>query len=196
MLEVYKQDPEKKVRRKAFESLGFSARKEVVGLIDKEYLSNDNGWKASALFAMGRSADNRWNDRILQSIEDDNLEIRTEAIRAAGQLEIRAARKPLLDLLKFPYDLDLETRSITIWSLSQIGGNKVRKRIEKILEDTDDEDEIIFIEKALENLEFTEAHPEMDLFSIQSPEDLDEDVQEDLDPDDLFEGDDEDETDE
>ena len=64
------------------------------------------------------------------------------------------------------FDLDVDIRSTTIWSLSQIGGKKVRKVIQKILEETDDEEEIIFIENALENLEFSESFPDLNIMNI------------------------------
>ena len=119
-------------------------------------------WKASALFAMGRSADPRWKNDILENISEDNPEIQAEAIRAAGQLELRNARPALLELLKNHFELDIDLRSIIIWSLSQIGGKNVRKTLERILEETDDDDEALFIDNALENLDFTESFPELE----------------------------------
>ncbi len=167
---VFDKDPQVQVRRKALESLGYSSRKEVVKIIQKSYENELPEWKASALFAMGRSADPRWKNDILENISQDNPEIQAEAIRAAGQLELRNARPALLELLKEPFELDIDLRSIIIWSLSQIGGKNVRKTLERILEETDDDEEALFIDNALENLDFTESFPELDMLAIRTDE--------------------------
>ncbi len=182
---IFNNDPQDQVRRKALESLGYSSRKEVIKIIQKSYENELPEWKASALFAMGRSADPRWKNDILENIGEDNPEIKAEAIRAAGQLELRNARPVLLELLKEPFELDIDLRSIIIWSLSQIGGKNVRKTLERILEQTDDDDEALFIDNALENLGFTESFPELDILSVRTDElageeELDEYLSEDI----------------
>src|SRR3990172_4774112 len=57
LLAVANGTDESRVRRRALESLGYSSRTEVQTLIDSAYRREDPAWKASALFAMGRSAD-------------------------------------------------------------------------------------------------------------------------------------------
>lgn len=195
---IFENDPQDQVRRKALESLGYSSRREIVRMIQKSFDQEQPEWKASALYAMGRSADPRWKIDILENISNENLEIKAEAIRAAGQLELHSARPALLELLENPYDLDFELRSIIIWSLSQIGGKKVRKTIERILQDTDDDDELLFIENALENLGFTESFPVLDIFTVGTDQVTgDEEVDEYLSDDSLSnDGDYEDEDDE
>ena len=167
---IFDNDHQVQVRRKALESLGYSSRKEVIRVIQKSYENELPEWKASALFAMGRSADPRWKNYILENISEDNPVIKAEAIRAAGQLELRNARPALLELLKEPFELDFDLRSIIIWSLSQIGGKNVRKTLERILEETEDDDEALFIDNALENLDFSESFPELDMLEIHSDE--------------------------
>ena len=165
---IFENDPQVQVRRKALESLGYSSRMEVFRIIQKSFDQEQPEWKASALYAMGRSADPRWKNIILENINEDNPEIKAEAIRAAGQLELRTARPALLELLMEPFDLDIDLRSITIWSLSQIGGKKVRKILERILKETDDDEEALFIENALENLGFKESFPELDMLAVRT----------------------------
>jgi HEAT repeat protein len=174
LLWIFNNDPQVQVRRKALESLGYSSRKEVIKIIQKSYENELPEWRASALFAMGRSADPRWKNYILENISEDNPEIKAEAIRAAGQLELRHARPALLELLKEPFELDSDLRSIIIWSLSQIGGKNVRKTLERILAETDDDDEALFIDNALENLDFSESFPELDMLAVRSDEIADE----------------------
>ncbi len=152
------------VRRRALESLGFSGREEVVPLIQQAYRSNDIEWQASALFAMGHSVDARWEQAILDRLDADDMEIQLEAVRAAGQLELPSARETLLQLLDHPADLDEEVRMAAAWSLSQIGGEDVRPRLEKLQEETEDEDEADYIEMAIDNLAFTEDLPGFGMF--------------------------------
>jgi hypothetical protein len=50
-----------------------------------------------------------------------------------------------------------EIRMAAIWSLSKIGGEKVRDTLEKLLDESEDDEETDMLEDALENLEFTEG---------------------------------------
>ena len=56
-----------------------------------------------------------------------------------------------------------------IWSLSEIGGEGVRDKLEELLDAEPDEELEEFLEEALENLDFTEGISMFDLL------DLDED---------------------
>jgi hypothetical protein len=141
------------VQRRALESIGFSSRKEVPGLIEKAYTSEDMDWVISSLFAMGRSANSRWYPRVLKMLIHPHPGVRAEAAGAAGELEIKASRPALVELLE---DADFDVRMAAIWSLSQVGGQAVRKALERSLETTEDDEEADQIEKALENLDFAE----------------------------------------
>lgn len=172
------------VRRRALEALGYSSRKEVVGLIEQAYASPDMDWLVTALFAMGRSANPRWNPQVLKMLTHKRPAVRAEAASAAGELEIKGAVPKLLELLE---DGDTDVRMASIWALSQIGGEGVRSALEELLEITEDEDEANQIDNALENLDFTEEMRDLALLEI--PEDGD-------DPDDSSENDYDDELDE
>lgn len=156
------------VRRRALESVGFSSREETVPLIEKAYLHKDTGWVASALFAMGRSMDSRWEKEVMGNLDSSDPELSFEAIRAAGKMEIQAARPRLLKMLTRYDELDEDVRGAVIWSLSEIGGEGVRKKLESLLEELDDDDEVEFLEEALENLEFTEDFKLVGMFDIET----------------------------
>jgi hypothetical protein len=173
------------VRRKALEALGFSSRPEVTGLIEYAFSSMDDDWVASALFAMGRSADNRWAGDVLRMLDDENALIRLEAARAAGELEIKRAGKKLVELLD---DADVDVRAAAIWSISQIGGEGAAETLDVLLEDNEDEEEIALLEEALDNLAFNEGLGSFDLFDFDE-DDLNELIEfevDDLDSDDLI----------
>jgi HEAT repeat protein len=155
------------VRRRALEALGFSSRKEVIPLIEKAYASSDLDWLMTALFAMGRSANPRWNQQVLKMLTHTRPAIRAEAAGAAGELDIKAAVPRLLELLE---DVDHDVRMASIWSLSQLGGEGVRAALEKLQETTDSDAEAEQIENALENLDFTEEMKDLALLEIAEDE--------------------------
>ncbi|MBE0695734.1 MAG: HEAT repeat domain-containing protein [Anaerolineaceae bacterium] len=156
------------VRRRALESLGFSGRKEVPSLIRMAYENGDISWLASALFAMGRSADESWAPEVLRMLRHQQTSVQLEAIRAAGELTLDSARRPILLLLDDEL-LDSEIRAAIYWSLSKIGGDDVRETLEEHLEQTEDDEEAEIIEDALENLDFTE---ELNMFEMLDLDDL------------------------
>jgi HEAT repeat protein len=157
LLKVYQSADKPVVRQRALESLGYSGLEEVVSLVETAIASPDKDWQACALFAMGRSADERWENEIISRLEHPEPEIRLEAVRAAGLLSLDSARLPLLDILEAGDEEEAELRSTAIWSLSQIGGEQVRETLENLAEQTEDEDEADYLEEALDNLNFTEG---------------------------------------
>ena len=165
LLDVLDADVDPLVQRRALESLGYSSRLEVADLIESAYQGGEPDWVASALFAMGRSADDRWAPIVIEHLQDTNPDLSREAARAAGELELSEALFGLLDLLE---DDDSEVRLAAAWSLSQIGGRESADALESLLERSDDEDEIDLIENALENLAFTEELGELNLLDFST----------------------------
>ena len=153
LLRVTTGSDESLVRRHALEALGFSSREEVPPLIEAAYASKDKDWLATALCAIGHSADERWKDKILARLDDQRPDVRIEAIAAAGELELQEATKPLLRTLRDDND---DARVAAIWALSQIGGEGVQEALEALFELTEDENEAELLENALDNLFFTE----------------------------------------
>ncbi|HTP02689.1 MAG TPA: HEAT repeat domain-containing protein [Anaerolineales bacterium] len=157
------------VRRNALESLGFSSRPEVATLIESAYRRENPDWQASALFAMGRSFDERWEEPVLSRMLDENPLIRLAAVEAAGELRLASARTMLFKVLE-DEDED-EITSAAIWSLSQVGGEDARVYIENLLDLAEEEEDIDFLEEALDNIEFTDELSRFDLLSIDPDED-------------------------
>ncbi len=154
------------VRRRAVESLGYSSNERVIPLIESAFETGEEEWVGSAVLAMGRSLDSRWAPDVLLSMRSHSPSIRLIAVTAAGQLELQSARQPLLEMLEDQDQLPDAVRRAVIWSLSQIGGEDVGAALEHLLQFTEDEQEIEFLENALENLEFTEGFPIFDLMEI------------------------------
>ena len=161
-----------RVRRVALESLGYSSRSEVITLIESAFHRSEPAWQASALVAMGRSADDRWEDEITRSLVHVDDRIRTAAVQAAGELSLQAARPILLKMLGEEEDATI--LSAVIWSLSQIGGEDVRTYLENLLDQLEDDEQIAFLEEALDNLAFTEDLERFDLLAFDPDGELSE----------------------
>lgn len=163
LLRLIESDEPPKVRRCALESMGYSGRPEVPGLINDAFTTGEKDWMASALLAMGRSIDERWEEPVMQMLDNKFPSLRAEAARAAGELELKEAVPRLIELLD---DSDEAVRRASMWSLSQIGGEGVREAMEELLVEVDEEEEIKLLESALDNLSFTEDTQSFTLFDF------------------------------
>ncbi len=161
-------DDQPLVRRNAIEALGYSSRPEVVTLIESAFRRLDPDWQASALFAMGRSSDDRWEEQVLSRLMDESPRVRLAAVEAAGGLSLSSAHTILIRMLEEEEEDDIV--SAAIWSLSQIGGEDARVYIENLLDLTDDDEQIQFLEDALDNLAFTEDLSRFDLLAFDPDE--------------------------
>jgi HEAT repeat protein len=154
------------VRRRAVESISYSGQAGVREIIEAAYYDDDEKMQASALFAMGRSADLYWRELLLQELDSPNPELRFEAARACGELEISLA-VPHLSQRVFD-DVDREVQEAAVWALGRIGSREARETLEACYE-SDDE---VLSQAAADALD------EMDLFSevvtIPLYEDFDE----------------------
>lgn len=169
LLEVFNGEDDPVVRRRALEALGFSSRDEVPVLIESAFKRQDPDWQASAIFAMGRSNDERWADHVLRMLASEIQRVRLAAVQAAGELALKLARPILLRLLD--EELDEAIAGAAIWSLSQIGGEDVRIYLQNLLDNVEDDDEqIAFLEEALDNLSFTEDLASFDLLAFDADE--------------------------
>jgi len=162
------------IRRHALESLGFSSSQDVVGHIKDAFESNKTYWVSSALIAMGRSFDSHWEKNVLSVFDHPSPDIRIEAIKAAGELELSNAKKILIDFLN---DDDSEIRMAAILALSKIGGSGLAGIFQNILENTSDEDELEIIENAMEILAFNQSLGFPDLSPSEDKSDYDSNSQ-------------------
>jgi HEAT repeat protein len=162
------------IRQRATESLGFSSRREVPELIEIAFNTQEEEWMSSALTAMGRTYDQRWHPTVLKMLDHPAPRVRYEAIRAAGELEISAAKQSLLAFLQGE---EREIFLAAVWALSQIGGEDLQKVFEELLAAAESDEEADLIEEALDNLVFNES------ISLHDSLDFDEDYQDDFDDD-------------
>lgn len=124
------------VRRRALESLAYSTQDYVHGLIDEAYQDDDDGLRVSAVFAMGRSADLRWENIVLSELDSSDNGMRFEATRASGELELADA---VPELIGFLQEDDIELRDSAVWALGRIGGPEARRALQACVESTDED---------------------------------------------------------
>ena len=173
LISVMRSEENSVLQKHTLESLGYSSREDVFNIIEASFERADPTWTAAALLAMGRSHDNRWDDDVVSKLLDPDPRIRFAAVEAAGELSIQEASPIILQMLEDEEEDD-DVLTAAIWTLSQIGGEDARIYLVNLIESTDDEDLVAYLEDALENLDFNE---EIDKFNLLE---LDEDDLEDL----------------
>jgi len=141
------------VRRRALESLGNSSAPGVYEIIADAYDSTDPEVRASAIFAMGRTCDrDRWGETVRRELSSTDDMIRYEAVRAAGELELRQS---VTTLHNMALNDNGEIRKAAIWSLGEIGGPQAQRylsTIAEIVEETSGDAELEeLILEAIEN---------------------------------------------
>jgi len=172
LLQAANDERSARLQRAALESLGYSTRPEVYKLIENAFKRPDTHWTASALLAISRSLDTRYQDQVLIGLHHEDSQVRLLAVQAAGELGLKTARQPLLTMLE--EEEDDEVMEAVIWSLSQIGGEDVRAYLQTMLDAAEDDDQIEFISDALTNLSFTEDMEGFDLMAYDPDDELHE----------------------
>lgn len=158
------------VRRRALESAGYACTPETAEALDAAYYQGDERLRLSAIVAMGRSCDRRWQELILAELESSSAAMRYEAALAAGELMLRAA-VPILGRLMA--DHDSQVRDATIWALGQIGGPQSKRLLLDAYEGADEDTQAV-LEEALAEHALSEGRIEFPLYDIR---DKDEDEQ-------------------
>jgi HEAT repeat protein len=171
LLEAVNLDPDGLVQSRALESVGFSSRSEIPAMVEKAFAAEDPKMKSSALIAMGRSMDSRWEPTVLKMMNNTLPGIRAEAARAAGEIEMKDAVPTLIELTT---DSEENVRSAAIWSLSQIGGERARNSLQRLFQEADDDQEADFLESALDNIAFTDGMQPFSLIDINDDESEDD----------------------
>lgn len=182
---VYDQEEDLDVRRRALESLAYAGEPAVRDLIEAAYYHSDTRMQVSALFAMGRSADQSWEPFILAEFQSPDPELRYEAALAAGELELITAVRYLSDLV---YDEDVDVRMAAIEALGRIGGPEAERLLLSLLE-SEDEAVVAAVEDALEELQFVSGvrdFPLLDYSLFEGEDGGAADIEDDINS--LFEG--------
>lgn len=168
LLKSASQDPDEAVRLRSLESLGYSSRGEVPDLIEEAFASGDEPRVHSALKAMGRSANNMWQEQVISQLHNAAPNLRAESVRAAGELELQAAAQDLIDLAE---DVDRDVRRAAIWSLAQLGGVRAGETLARLLESAEDPDDAALLEDAIDYQAFVDGTRDIALIDFDADED-------------------------
>lgn len=134
------------VRRRALEALSNSSHPQKDKLIQSAYHSPEHLFKVSAVFAMGRTCDEKWEDTLLEELDSDDNEIVYEAVRACGEIGLSSSVRQLGQLLLGD---DREIQLMVIWSLGEIGGQQAVDILTVYEENVEDDDLLEATEDAL-----------------------------------------------
>ena len=162
------------VRRRAVESVGYASDPRVRAILENAHSHASEIMRASALLAMGRSADAEFASIVADELRNTAPGLRAEAARAAGMLGLKKSVPQLIELLE---DADPAVRAGSIDALGEIGGNAARDALEKMQKLAVGE-EWDRIETALENAEFEDSLSDLPLLDIDELNELDEDEEE------------------
>ena len=150
------------VRRRALEALGVFNEQPVRELIKWGFGHRDREVKISAVYAMGRSADDFWLPEVMQALSSTDMGVCFEAARAAGEIELGEA-VPRLTQLAAQDDREVATNAV--FALASIATEEAVSAIRQLAAS---EDEFLrdLGEEALEALRTThdplDLAPEMD----------------------------------
>ena len=137
------------VKQAALEGLGAASHPRVETLIQEAYDSPYQAMRVSAIFAMGNSADDKWLNTILAELENPDIEMQIEAIRAAGMMGRSDAVELLSDLVDHE---ESDVRAAVIVALGKIGGDHPQAILAKLMDDPDFEDMHELIEETIEEM--------------------------------------------
>ena len=144
------------IRRRALEALANSSNSVVEQLILAAYADGNHELRIGAIFAMGRTCNQIWQNQLLNELENDNNEYVYEAIRACGQIQIPDSVQRIGELA---LSEDQEIQLMAIWSLGEIGGRHAFEILARLEENVTDEDLSAAIDEALDAAGFSLSSP-------------------------------------
>ena len=140
------------VRRRALEAISNSSHQSIPKLIETAYNSDEHLMIVSAIFAMGRSYDERWQDILLEELEHTDNERVFEAVRACGEIQLSASVRQLEDLCDSD---DREIQEASIIALGEIGDKQALRILDGLMNTVEDEDLLVMIEEAIDEASFS-----------------------------------------
>ena len=140
------------VRRRCMEALAPFNTMEINQHITLAYESLDLDFRASSIFAMGRTGEVGWLPILLQELQNEEPTIRYETANACGELGEEDAVSHLILLLE---DSDSEVQLASIGALGKIGGPLAKKVLTSLVKDGDANLEEAALTE-LQDLEFDE----------------------------------------
>lgn len=118
------------VKLKALEAVSVFSDERLDGHINSAWSSGDLGARQSSLFAMGRTSNPKWVDKVISDLEHDVVSVRYEATMAMGEV----ADEEHLQAMSAPLDdADLTVQLAAISAVERIGGDIAKGQLEQKL---------------------------------------------------------------
>ncbi|MEM9950925.1 MAG: hypothetical protein AAF846_04955 [Chloroflexota bacterium] len=131
------------VRRFALESLANCTRDGLPQRIADAYKSNDSSMRLSAVVAMGRSCDDRWESEVLDELSNTDDDMRLAAIQTAGELQLSSA---VGQIIKNIEEGERAEQEIAIVALGEIGGKEAVRILQSLLDGAEQAEDDALIE--------------------------------------------------
>ncbi|HET9661920.1 MAG TPA: HEAT repeat domain-containing protein [Thermomicrobiales bacterium] len=130
------------VRRRSLGAIAaFGDDPRIPKLIRLALDEDDQALVAGAIYAMGRTASERWIPELIDYLQSEDAELRFEAARASGFIGDEDVVRELADLV---YDPDFEVRTAALEALGAIGGTAAIRVLRQVEEDEEfEESEIV-----------------------------------------------------
>ena len=152
-LQMHKDDSQGiEVRCRALEALANSNHSDVDKCIRGAYLNGSHLLKVSALFAMGRTCDKKWQDILLDELDGRDNELVYEAIQSCGHIQVEDSVQAIGEMTLSD---DREIQLMSIWALGEIGGKRTFEILSSLAETAEDEETLNTIEEALDAASFS-----------------------------------------
>lgn len=135
LLEVINSDTEtNEVRRRAIEAIAPMSIPGVLDVIQEAYEDDDSKLRASALYAMGLSCDQKWIPILIQELSNSDSEMRYEAVVALGEI---GEDDVVPDIVPLIHDPDAEVQAATFTALGSIGGPLAKNALNQAMKSVD-----------------------------------------------------------
>ena len=136
LMQVLEDDEEPSdVRRRCMEAVAPFNTMEINQRITFAYESLDPDFRASSIFAMGRTGEVGWLPILIQELQNEEPTIRYETAHACGELGEEDAIPHLILLLK---DDDSEVQLAGVGALGKIGGELAKQVLTNLVKDGDE----------------------------------------------------------
>ena len=136
LMQVLEDDEEPSdVRRRCMEAVAPFNTMEINQQITVAYESLDPDFRASSIFAMGRTGEIGWLPLLIQELQNEEPTIRYETAHACGELGEEDAVPHLVLLLK---DDDSEVQLAGVGALGKIGGQLAKQVLTSLVKDGDE----------------------------------------------------------
>ncbi|MHC1772088.1 MAG: HEAT repeat domain-containing protein [Flexilinea sp.] len=156
-LESLKDDTSSKIRLSVMESLAFMDHPFVSSMIKAALSSDGDESVISGLRAIQHSLNKRWANDVIEHLDHPNTDVQVEAIKAAGMIQSKKAKNPILRILTRFDELESDVLDAAILAASQIGGDQSREIIEELADVfEDDEDMLDLFDEAKDNLDLAD----------------------------------------